>query len=502
MRVLQRVGDEGSLVYGAQLVTEGALPYRDFFEVMGPASFYWLGLFFKLFGINLYVARALLLITATLTIFLIYWITRRLYRGPFDYLPPICYMLISFPIWPATNHHWDSNLFGLLAIVTFLLWEDTRNKKYLIAAGIIAGLTSCFMVQKGLLLFLAFIVILIINGKSPCEEKRRTLIDVGIVVSAYVSVAVIVLFLFYVASGMDDLLYANLVWPLNNYEKVNVVPYGYGILECFWPEYQMLFEYLSLPKLSHTIGMLILLPFFIILTLPLLLTVLSAILYISHTDRAKILTSAMVICLSTGIALWISEIHRMDINHLIYGSPMLIIILFTVWDICFEKKRAIYQVGLMIAIIPLIFVATFNLITASTANHKLVTRRGIIYSHGEDMALNFLLEKIPPRSTVFVYPYYPMYYFLANVRNPSRYSILVYHINTEDQFNETVTALEQKKVKYVLWDTFAYGPNLKKWLPQYSHPPNEMLHLEEYLEKHYKELDVRNGFRILERIGD
>ena len=50
LRVLWRVGDEGTLVYGAQRVAEGAVPYRDFFEVMGPGTFYWLGLFFKLFG--------------------------------------------------------------------------------------------------------------------------------------------------------------------------------------------------------------------------------------------------------------------------------------------------------------------------------------------------------------------------------------------------------------------------------------------------------------------
>ena len=41
MRILWRIGDEGTLVYGAQLVAQGALPYRDFFEVMGPGSFFF-----------------------------------------------------------------------------------------------------------------------------------------------------------------------------------------------------------------------------------------------------------------------------------------------------------------------------------------------------------------------------------------------------------------------------------------------------------------------------
>lgn len=63
VRVIWRIGDEGTLVYGAQRVASGALPYRDFFEVMGPASFYWLGFFFKLFGAQWLVARGVLLLT-------------------------------------------------------------------------------------------------------------------------------------------------------------------------------------------------------------------------------------------------------------------------------------------------------------------------------------------------------------------------------------------------------------------------------------------------------
>ena len=35
LRSLWRIGNEGSIVYGAQRIAEGGLPCRDFFEVMG-----------------------------------------------------------------------------------------------------------------------------------------------------------------------------------------------------------------------------------------------------------------------------------------------------------------------------------------------------------------------------------------------------------------------------------------------------------------------------------
>lgn len=111
------------------------------------------------------------------------------------------------------------------------------------------------------------------------------------------------------------------------------------------------------------------------------------------------------------------------------------------------------MLGLIIALVPLVSLAMFRLITALAAKREFVTRRGTVYTYQEDTALKFLHENIQAGSIVFIYPYRPMYYFLANIRNPTRYSFLVYNYNTEDQFNETIAALERKRVKYILSDT-------------------------------------------------
>ncbi|MGB7972337.1 MAG: hypothetical protein WCF31_10255, partial [Candidatus Deferrimicrobiaceae bacterium] len=152
LRVLWRVGDEGLVVYGAQRVAEGALPYRDFVEVFGPASFYWHALFFSLLGTKWMVARGVLLFTGTASAVLIYWMTRRLYRGPFEMMPALYYLVLGIPLWPASTHHWDSNLFALLAVGVFLLWQERKDVIWLVMSGVIAGITSCFVQQKGLLL--------------------------------------------------------------------------------------------------------------------------------------------------------------------------------------------------------------------------------------------------------------------------------------------------------------------------------------------------------------
>ena len=128
-----------------------------------------------------------------------------------------------------------------------------------------------------------------------------------------------------------------------------------------------------------------------------------------------------------------------------------------------------------------------------------MTRKGALYSFKQDDCVQFLIQNTEEGDFVFVYPYYPMYYYLASVRNPTRYSILMHHINTRAQFYEAINDLENKAVKYVLWDTLVEGQNLKKWFPNYQQPPKQDLEMEQYLKKNYQILTIKNGFRIMKK---
>ena len=102
----------------------------------------------------------------------------------------------------------------------------------------------------------------------------------------------------------------------------------------------------------------------------------------------------------------------------------------------------------------------FNLLKSSSAKEKIISRRGIFYSYEEDEALTFLHKEVKEGDYVFIYPYYPMYYFLANVKIPTKYNNLIYNYHTKFQFQDAINALEKAKVKYILWDTVAEGKNL------------------------------------------
>ena len=94
-----------------------------------------------------------------------------------------------------------------------------------------------------------------------------------------------------------------------------------------------------------------------------------------------------------------------------------------------------------------------NLIAHQHGSSSIETRRGTVRSVMDNDALQFLSTAVKPRKSVFVYPYYSMYYYLADVVNPMRFFLLMYNYNTPEQFDEVIRSLQQKRVPYVLWDT-------------------------------------------------
>lgn len=116
--------------------------------------------------------------------------------------------------------------------------------------------------------------------------------------------------------------------------------------------------------------------------------------------------------------------------------------------------------------------------------------------------LEFLETHTRPGDEVFVYPYQPIYYFVENLKNPTRYSYLQYHLHTDEQFREATRDLEQKKVRYVVFDTALSGERFREVFPAYRQPAASELIMEPYLEAHYHLVNDLGRFRILQRLPD
>lgn len=495
LRSLWRIGDEGSIVYGAQRVAEGELPYRDFFEVMGPGTFYWLALWFKTLGTTWLASRAAVLATALLAAWAIYLLSAPLIRRRFVLLPTMAYTALTVPMWPGANHHFDSNTWALLAIASYVHGERA-GRRWTALAGILAGAAATVIPQKGVLVLVALLAATVWKGVRESSLKdARTAAAILLVTFGAVGLSIVA---FYAIQGsLRDLIYAMAVWPATRYHAVNVVPYAYGLRELFLASWRPGLDAVFRWPFSIGAAAMLAAPFIFVLLLPLLTGVAAVQQAVRRLRSAATSSLAAVppVYWCAGPALFLAECHRPDMKHLVYGSPVLLILVIH-W---MAEHGPVARFTLQLVRTCTVVLALFNGILAVRPGITVNTRAGQVRVTERDLALEFLQRRIAPGETAFVYPYYPMYYFLANVRNPTRYSILMHHINTPEQFNDAIAALESRRVPYVLWDTFVAGENLTRWFPGYVEPADDEQPLEQYLRRQYVEVGVENGFRILRR---
>jgi hypothetical protein len=483
MRLLVRCPVEGTLVEGAVRTVHGQLLGREFFGPMGPGTFYWLALFFKLFGVTFLASRICLFVSSLGTALSVYFLSRRVCRS-YQVLP--CVLVFATYVcglWPTISHHVDSNCFALLAVVCMVLWQDSRSNWLLVAAGALAGATTLILQPKGLLLLLAFLVWLWVQ-----HRRRSTPLTALLwVTAACLGVVASMLGYFWSRGALGDLIYANVVWPSRYYGPAFSVHYASFISDNF--------KNFVAPMhgLNWTIGMasILVIPFLFVAALPALVLLLGA------RDGVKAMRMEIVLYWLAGSALWFSELHRKDIAHLVFGSPLLIILCIFYLQ---KRQKKGFDLALQVLYIVSVSLAAANLIVALVAR-PMATRVGEVHVSAYDPVLTAIDEHVPPGGEILIYPYSPMYYFLSATSNPTRYSAFSYNFKVGSQFvlDEVIRNLDQHKVKYVLWDKPMEDRIGDLITP--SMPLKRFL-IAPYLESHYKPVWVHDDVLLMERNDD
>jgi 4-amino-4-deoxy-L-arabinose transferase-like glycosyltransferase len=477
--------DEGILIAGAVRAAHGQLFARDFFEIMGPGTFYWLGVFFKLFGVTFLATRICLFVTSLGTGVLVYFLSRRICTS-FRLLP--CLLIVSTYfglLWPTISHHVDSNFFALLSFACVLIWHERRSAILLPLAGALAAATTCILQPKGILLFfaiLAWLAIQLWRRQSPFSA-------LCMVIAGYAGMVGSVVLYYWSKGALWDLAFATFIHNLRYYGPMNVVPYASGIIQTYWSPLAH-----SGANIFWTIPLasILVVPFLFIAALPGILLVLAVI------KRCSFLQPTILLYWFCGSALWLSEFHRRDISHLVMGSPLLVILCVHFLG---EGNGKLKRRGLQLLATCAALLAGFNLLLVLFA-HPTPTRVGTVAMFGTDPVLTYLNEHVAPGSELFVYPFYPMYYFLTETNNPTRYTGLGYNYNTTEQFMDAIQTLERRRVRFVLWDTGLFDRVLPKAFPSLPRMPKNQYLMEPYLESHYKVVWKNNDTVLMERIGE
>ena len=485
MRILLQTPPEGLLVYGAVRIVHGQVFARDFFEVVGPGTFYWLALFFKVFGVAFATTRFCLFVTSLGTGLAMYFLSRRV-CGQYRIVPCILLAGTYFgTLWPTISHHVDSNCFALLCVACMIVWHSKPRNSLLFAAGALAAATTCFLQQKGMLLLIALLVWLWMQSR----RRSTSLSSLRVLAGGYASVIALMLAYFWSQHALWDLAYANVVWPTAHYSAVNVVPYAQGMIRDCWDHFVIAKAGFHWTVVTAAV---LITPFLFIGALPALLPALAV------RYRRNTMSPELLLYWLCGMALWLSELHRKDIFHLVFGSPLLIILCIYYLE---QYRAKVADLTLQVLAISSACLTAFNLFLALSAR-PLPTRVGSVAVFKSVSGLKALNERVAPGEEIFAYPYCPMYYFLSATTNPTRYGGLLYNFNTPEQFDEVVRVLEQRRVRYVLWDMHFQAKELPALFPASARINAGAMIIEPYLESHYKVVWADADTRLMERQSD
>lgn len=481
MRIMLPRTDEGTFLSGAERIVHGQVFARDFLEVMGPGTFYWLALFFKVFGSTFFAARLCLFISWMLSAILVYLLSRRLM--PRHAALPVIFISTCYfnALGTGISHHIDSNCIAFASIFCAAVWMEKGRQAVLMASGGLAAITTSIHQPKGILLGIAIAAcILLVPGRLRGWSFAVFSIGYGAVLGAITTY-------FLDNRALQSLILANFIWPFQHYSAINEVPYAYGTIKFCWRG-GLASGYASVFQTG--LATLLIAPFFLVVIVP-FVVLLQA--FLSH--RIKRTSPEILLYLACGFAIWIAELHRKDIVHLVFGSPVLIIL--CVYFMSLSSRR--YSKAALLALSVCVgCLATCNLLAVLTA-HSRSTRVGTValFEQGDEIAA--LQSHVPSGAELFVYPYCPSYYFLAGAINPTRYSILQDGYNTSTEFHEVVGNLEARKTQFVLWDTEFRTRSQPLVFPAAQRLPKDSLFLEVYLETHYRSVFEQKGLRIMER---
>ena len=482
MRLLLTGTDEGQFISGAARIAQGQVFARDFFEIVGPGTFYWVALFFKLFGVTFVATRGCLFVTSLTTGLLIYFLSCQVcvrYR----ILPAIILAGTSFGmIWPTVSHHLNSNCVSLAAVACTILWLNSNKTVFLMFAGVLAGVATSFHLPKGIFLLFALIVWV----WTQHRQRSVSLSALLWLIAGYGSVVGIITAYFWSQHALWDLFNANYLFPSQHYGAMNSVPYGLGIFEYYWKSWTDASNGVS-PAV--VMGSILIIPFLVIAALPVLLPI------IGIWQRKSFAKPEIALYWLCGWALWLAEYHRKDIWHLVAGSPLLIILLVFYLE---RDEQRFTNVALQVIAISSVCLALFYCLLALSA-HIMVTRVGEVAVFKPDPIVTQLDTRTAPGEEIFVYPDNPIYYFLSETKNPIRLSGLMHDYNNRSEFEDVVRILDQHQVKYVVWDASYNKDVLKMYFPSAKVVRADQLIIETYLESHYKTVWAEGESRLLER---
>ncbi|HEV2383037.1 MAG TPA: hypothetical protein VG206_24995 [Terriglobia bacterium] len=332
---------------------------------------------------------------------------------------------------------------------------------------------------------------------------------------------------------------ADWLWPLRHYSSANSVPYGHQD----WSESSRATLFGSGHPLHTVLALLVVFPGFLVPVLPLIavgvlvyqviyirLPLGSCLLPIAPCPQLKgeaggadekrpgdmetredgAATAAMsgprahYILISAAISgLLLSVlVVRADIIHFMYLAPLSYLVLAWISDGGGVPSGVFHALRPAVRALALVCFGLFALVLllrSVGAGFTVKTRRGVISSSAPDTVLEYVQAHVAPGSTILVYPYLPLYYYLTDSFSPAPFDYIQPGMHTPQQSAEVVRDLDAAGTAVALYE-YRFDEKISSSWPNTAVAAIAVDPVADYLLAHYRACKVlrsASGWRFL-----
>jgi hypothetical protein len=409
--------DEGLLAYGAVRVMHGEVPQRDFVSVQPPLSFYTAAGIFKLVGTSLVSLRGFGLSIFLLLPLFTYGVGRN-FMGPvlsFAAATPACVLglpycdFVPLAVWQGIAASLAAVLFFLAAVFSLRQWLA-------IPAGVLSAVSLFLRHDQAIYTMMSIVALtialsLVRDQTIPPKNLKRALLFclAGITV-----VFVPAILVWWKIGALPEMFRQLILFPFSTYRKTSSLPFPRLMV---WR-----------PILETAVMLMFYLP-------PFVQAVAALYLVQSVVSRRFRWREAILCFLVVWSALfYLQVLIRSDFTHLVITLPPLFLLTAFGWSIVREKIANYRKVnvtlsaafaGLVASLLWLVH--SFVLPDVTRANEELKLARGGVRIEHAQAVVDFVQHvqaDVPPDRCILALPYQPMFYFLCERRNPTRWNYL------------------------------------------------------------------------------
>ncbi|HEY4258401.1 MAG TPA: hypothetical protein VGM66_14410 [Candidatus Udaeobacter sp.] len=409
--------DEGLLAYGAVRVMHGEVPQRDFVSVQPPLSFYTAAGIFKLCGTSLLSLRAFGLSIFLLFPLLVYGVGRNFMTPVLSFAAaaPACILGLPYCNFVPLAV-WQGIFASLAATLVFLPAVFSTRQWFAFPAGVLTTVSLFLRHDQAVYTMMSIVALTVAlafaRGDSVPETKLKRALLLWLAGIAIVLIPAIVVW--WSVGALPEMFRQLIVFPFTTYRKTSSLPFPrFTVWQSIRETAVVLLFYL--PPIVQAIAS---------------LYVARSVINRRFGRREAVLTFLVI----WSALFYLQVIVRSDFTHLVMTlSPFFLLVAFG-WSIVHEKIANYRKTNVALSALFAILVASFLWILHSfalpdvtRANEQLALDRGGVRIEQAHVVADFiqrLQANVPPDRSILVLPYQPMFYFLCERRNPTRWNYL------------------------------------------------------------------------------